>query len=67
MARKPRLGSVDALRNRLVAVVLDNLGAGLSADEIVAGYPSLRLHNVRAATAYAAELALLGRIGTRFC
>ena len=40
-----------------VAVVLDNLAAGLSADEIVASYPALRVEDVRAATAYAAELA----------
>ena len=40
-----------------VAVVLDNLAAGLSAEEIVASYPSLRVEDVRAATAYAAELA----------
>jgi uncharacterized protein (DUF433 family) len=40
-----------------VAVVLDNRAAGLSAEEIVAGYPPLRLDDVRAATAFAAELA----------
>jgi uncharacterized protein (DUF433 family) len=40
-----------------VAVVLDNLAAGLSAEEIVASYPSLQVDDVRAATAYAAELA----------
>ena len=40
-----------------VAVVLDNLAAGLSADEIVASYPPLVLDDVRAATAYAADLA----------
>ena len=40
-----------------VAVVLDNLAAGLSAQEIVASYPPLRVEDVRAATAYAAELA----------
>jgi uncharacterized protein (DUF433 family) len=40
-----------------VAVVLDNLAAGLSAEEIVASYPPLRVEDVRAATAYAAELA----------
>ena len=40
-----------------VAVVLDNLAAGLSADEIVASYPALGVDDVRAATAYAAELA----------
>jgi len=40
-----------------VAVVLDNLAAGLSPEEIVASYPPLRIDDVRAATAYAAELA----------
>lgn len=40
-----------------VAVVLDNLAAGLSAKEIVASYPPLQVEDVRAATAYAAELA----------
>jgi uncharacterized protein (DUF433 family) len=40
-----------------VAVVLDNLAAGLSAEEIVASYPPLRVDDVRAATAYAADLA----------
>ena len=37
--------------------MLDNLAAGLSADEIVASYPPLRVDDVRAATAYAAEMA----------
>jgi uncharacterized protein (DUF433 family) len=41
----------------MVSVVLDNLAEGLSAEEIVAGYPSLILEDVRAAIAYAAELA----------
>lgn len=40
-----------------VSVVLDNLAAGLTPDEIVASYPSLRTEDVRAAVAYAAELA----------
>jgi uncharacterized protein (DUF433 family) len=39
------------------AVVQGNLAAGLSADEIVASYPPLRVEDLRAATAYAAELA----------
>ncbi|WP_438008839.1 DUF433 domain-containing protein [Sorangium sp. So ce321] len=41
----------------MVSVVLDNLAAGLSSDEIVSSYPSLTLDDVRAAVAYAAELA----------
>ena len=40
-----------------VAVVLDNLNAGLSAEGIVASYPPLGVEDVRAATAYAADLA----------
>jgi uncharacterized protein (DUF433 family) len=40
-----------------VAVVLDNLAAGLSTEEIIASYPPLRVEDIRAATAYAAELA----------
>lgn len=41
----------------MVSVILDNLAAGLTADEIVASYPSLALEDVRAAIAYAAEIA----------
>ncbi|WP_437837138.1 DUF433 domain-containing protein [Sorangium sp. So ce1153] len=41
----------------MVSVVLDNLAAGLSPDEVVSSYPSLTLDDVRAAVAYAAELA----------
>ena len=40
-----------------VAVVLDNLAAGLSAEDIVASCPTLRVEDVRAATAHAAERA----------
>ena len=41
----------------LVSIVLDNLAAGLSEEEILASYPSLRPDSVQAAIAYAAELA----------
>jgi hypothetical protein len=41
-------------------VVLDNLAAGLSAEENIASYPPLRIEDIRAATAYAAELARIG-------
>lgn len=37
--------------------MLDNLAAGLSAEEIIASYPPLGVDDLRAATAYAAELA----------
>ena len=40
----------------MVSVVLDNLAAGLTSEEIVHDYPSLRLEDVEAAIAYAAEL-----------
>ncbi len=41
----------------MVSVVLDNLAAGLAPDEIVHSYPSLSREAIRAAVAYAAELA----------
>jgi uncharacterized protein (DUF433 family) len=40
-----------------VSVVLDNLAAGLTTDEIVGSYPSLTGEDVRACVAYGAELA----------
>ena len=41
----------------LVSVVLDNLAAGETADELLVSYPSLSSEDVAAAIAYAAELA----------
>ena len=41
----------------MVSVILDNLAAGLTVDEIVAEYPPLTRDDVYAALAYAAELA----------
>ncbi|MBU4271027.1 MAG: DUF433 domain-containing protein [Planctomycetes bacterium] len=41
----------------MVAVVLDNLAAGLGTDEILQSYPSLTAEDVQAAMAYAADLA----------
>ena len=41
----------------MVSVVLDNLAAGLSADDIVKLYPTLQAEDVFAAIAYGAELA----------
>lgn len=41
----------------MIAVVLDNLAEGLTPDEIAAEYPPLSVEDVRAAIAYAAELA----------
>ena len=40
----------------MVSVVLDNLAAGSTPDEIVQSYPSLSREAVQAAIAYAAEL-----------
>lgn len=41
----------------MVSVVLDNLAAGVPTEEILASYPSLEERHIRAAIAYAAELA----------
>jgi uncharacterized protein (DUF433 family) len=40
-----------------VAVVLANLAAGLTPDEVMKSYPSLRPDAIQAALAYAADLA----------
>ena len=40
----------------MVSVVLDNLAAGLTIDEILQSYPSLTRESVQAAISYAAEL-----------
>jgi uncharacterized protein (DUF433 family) len=44
----------------MVSVVLDNLAAGQSVDEIVRLHPTLRRDDVAAAIAYGAELARRG-------
>ncbi len=41
----------------MVSVVLDNLAAGISQEEILRSYPSLSRNSIQAAIAYAAELA----------
>jgi uncharacterized protein (DUF433 family) len=41
----------------MVTVILDNLAAGLKAEEIMRSYPSLTLEDIQAALGYAAELA----------
>ena len=46
----------------MVSVVLDNLAAGASPDDLVRQYPSLSREAVQAALAYAAELAREERI-----
>jgi uncharacterized protein (DUF433 family) len=41
----------------MVSVILDNLAANISPDEILKSYPSLSLDDIQAAVSYAAELA----------
>lgn len=41
----------------LVSVVLDNLAAGLSEEEILGSYPNLTRDSIQACIAYAADLA----------
>jgi uncharacterized protein (DUF433 family) len=41
----------------MVSVVLDNLAAGVSTDELLASYPTLARDDVLAALEFAAELA----------
>jgi len=40
-----------------VSVVLDNLAEGVSRDEILSSYPSIKAEDIDACIAYAAELA----------
>lgn len=40
-----------------VSVILDNLAAGVATEELLASYPGLSAAAVRAALAYAADLA----------
>ncbi len=40
----------------MVSVILDNLAAGLTSEQILESYPSLTSEDVQAAIAYAAEL-----------
>ncbi len=44
----------------MVSVILDNLAANVSQDEILRSYPSLSWDSVEAAIAYTAELAREG-------
>ena len=41
----------------MVSVVLDNLAAGLSIEDILSSYPSLKRESILAAISYAADLA----------
>ena len=40
----------------MVSVILDNLAAGLTFDEIIKSYPALNRESIQAAISYAAEL-----------
>jgi uncharacterized protein (DUF433 family) len=51
-------GEICATGTRIpVTVILDSLAEGSTKEEILASYPSLRMHHINAALAYAAELA----------
>ena len=41
----------------MVSVILDNLAEGTTPQDVLASYPSLKVEDIRAAIAYAAELA----------
>ena len=41
----------------MVSVILDNLAGGKSYDDIIKNYPSLSVEDIKAALAYASELA----------
>jgi uncharacterized protein (DUF433 family) len=41
----------------MVSVVLDNLAAGVTQDEILKSYPALNKEDIHASISYAAELA----------
>ena len=40
-----------------IAIILDALAEGLSPNDVIAHYPSLKLEDIHAALAYGAELA----------
>ena len=46
----------------MVSVILDNVAAGVTRSEILAGYPAIKSGDIDAALAYAAELAREGSI-----
>ena len=51
-------GEICATGTRIpVTVILDSLAEGATREEIMASYPSLSVHHISAALAYAAELA----------
>jgi len=46
----------------MVAVILDNLAAGVPHEELLRSYPSIQDPDIQAALAYAAELAREGTV-----
>ena len=51
-------GEICATGTRIpVTVILDSLAEGSTKEDILSSYPSLRMHHINAALAYAAELA----------
>ena len=44
----------------MVSVILDNLAAGMSHEELLHSYPSLHDYDIQAALSYAAELTREG-------
>ena len=51
-------GAICATGTRVpVTVILDNLAEGATTEEVLVSYPSLRPDHIKAALAYAAELA----------
>ena len=46
----------------MVSVVIDNIAAGVTREEILKSYPALRQADIEAALAYAAELAREGTV-----
>lgn len=41
----------------MVSVILDNLAAGLTVEQVIASYPALKPDHIKASIAYAADLA----------
>ena len=41
----------------MVYIILDNLAAGVSVEDILSNYPSLKIEDIQATIEYAAELA----------
>lgn len=51
------LARTDKYQPQHLSLIVDNLAAGATDDEILDGYPSLTKEDIRVALAYAAEMA----------